>query len=258
MPFTLAHPAVALPLYTRWRRGFLAFAIGSVGPDIPYFLPGRMGDALPSSHTALGAITVGAPLALLALVLAVLLRSWIVEPLWGRLRSSVRNVLLYVRRTPAAWIAAVPAVIAGSEIHVAWDSFTHKTGWVVRRVPALSANISPVDHHPFELFRALQYGSSLVGLLILAVWCRRRLSEFPNASGRPPGWRPWALAALVLASLVGAIFVATRASARYASFHGIEFLAATTALSTFAALYLTLGASIAFAHTSAKGAHAGD
>jgi hypothetical protein len=34
MPFTLAHPAAVLPFHSKWRTGFLALMIGSLGPDI--------------------------------------------------------------------------------------------------------------------------------------------------------------------------------------------------------------------------------
>jgi hypothetical protein len=34
MPFTLAHPAAVLPFHSKWRTGFLALVIGSLGPDI--------------------------------------------------------------------------------------------------------------------------------------------------------------------------------------------------------------------------------
>ena len=62
---------------------------------------------------------------------------------------------------------AVPATVLGCEIQVLWDSFTHKTGWMVSHVPALRVNLSPVTEHPFELFRILPYGSSRIGLAFL-------------------------------------------------------------------------------------------
>ena len=132
MPFTLAHPAAVLPFFARWRAGFLALVVGSVGPDIPYFLPARIGESMPTSHTILGALTVGTPLSLALVVFQVAARDVLVAPLWGSLRLATLRALEAVRASPASWVQSVPAAAVGCEIHVLWDSFTHRNGWMPR------------------------------------------------------------------------------------------------------------------------------
>jgi hypothetical protein len=118
---------------------------------------------------------------------------------------------------------------------------------MVLHVPLLSANLSPIDEHPFELFRALQYASSLVGLMLIGYWCRRRLAELPAANRPPSGWKRWALLTVLFGSIGMACNAAYHAGSRYSSFHGIEYIAATSALSSFVTLYLLLGAAITIA-----------
>jgi Domain of unknown function (DUF4184) len=75
MPLTFAHPAVALPLRKllgRW--GFLpALAIGSMAPDVPYFVPlgidRHLGHSIPALllGTFFGMRSIGTKLGVIAL-----------------------------------------------------------------------------------------------------------------------------------------------------------------------------------------------
>jgi hypothetical protein len=239
MPFTLAHPAVVLPLHARWRAGFWGLVAGSLGPDIPYFLPSRIGEALPKTHTVLGAATVAAPLALLLLVVVVAGRRVLVAPLWGAFRSSVEATLGGILRQPSAWLHLIPAAIIGAEIHLLWDSFTHKEGWMVLHLPALVHDVSPVAGHPLKLFRALQYVSSVLGMVAILAWCRARLTRDtggPAGAAGPAGWRPWALGSLAVIALTAAGGAVLTPSP-----HTVQYVAATTAVGTFSVLYVLLG-----------------
>lgn len=242
MPFTLAHPAAVLPFHSRWRTGFLALVIGSLGPDVQYYLPARVGNSLPNSHTAFGAIEVGVPMSLLLLTLAVTCRRAIVAPMWGATRRTVERTLDRLWQTPMAWLHAVPATAVGCEIHVLWDSFTHKTGWPVRHFHVLSQNLSPFAEYPLELFRILQYGSSIIGMVLFALWCYRRVHAVGNVRVVTAGWRPWAWLSLLAISGAAAWYEARHVGSGRASLHGFVYVAVTVALGVFATLYVVLGA----------------
>lgn len=53
-----------------------------------------------------------------------------------------------------------------------WDAFTHNDGWVVERVPAFLRTVTwlPGD---LAAYRWAQYGSSVIGVVMLAWWIVR-------------------------------------------------------------------------------------
>lgn len=243
MPFTLAHPAVVLPLHSKCPTAFLALVVGSIAPDIPYFFAGHTGDRLPNGHTLLGSIVVSIPLGIALLVALIACRVVVVAPMWGRPRALVREALDRVRYSHAAWAQAVPAVAIGVWLHILWDSFTHRDLWFVTHFPSLSADVSPIAGHPIELFRALYYLSSFVGVAATVWWCLRGVQRSAIAeAGDRPGWRPWALVGAIAVSCVWAWTAARAAGPRYGSFHGRTYIALTSALASYAVLYAALGA----------------
>jgi hypothetical protein len=243
VPFTLAHPAVVLPLHSKWRTAFLALVVGSIAPDIPYFFPGHTGDRFPNGHTLLGSIVVSTPLGITLLVALVVCRVVVVAPMWGRPRVIVREALERLRHSRAAWVQAVPAICIGVWLHLLWDSFTHRDLWFVTHFPSLSADVSPVAGYSIELFRALYYLSSIVGFAATVWWCLRRVQRSAIVEvGDRPGWRLWALVGAIAVSCVWALAVARAAGPRYSSFHGTTYIALTSALACYAVLYVALGA----------------
>ena len=249
MPFTLAHPAAVLPLHGHWRHGLLPLAIGSVAPDIPYFLPHRVALALPSGHTLWGALTISAPLAALLLLIVVLLREPLTAPLWGRHRVLAVRAIDGFRGDPWNWVAAVPAVVFGIVLHILWDSFTHRNGWIVAHVAEFEANVSPLRRFPLELFRALQYLSSVGGLAVIAVWYRRRLGSVAAPAPASPteshSARRLALALVAAAAIASGGLAALRAAPRYGSFHGTTYLTTTAAISAAVMTYVIVGCVLA-------------
>jgi len=264
VPFTLAHPAVVLPLHAKWRSGFLALVVGSFGPDIQYFLPARIGDSLPNSHTPLLALLIGTPMAFAVWIFLVVCRRIVVAPLWGKLRIAVENALRYAH-SRAAWLQAIPAIMIGCEIHLVWDSFTHKNGWMALHVPVLLLDVSPLAGYPLQLCKALQYLSSIAGMIVLYIWSNRRLRYAAQQVGAnsgerdisvptvPPAWRPWSLVALAAASALAAWHAARSAPRLVPPSHGWEYIVSTSAVGTFVVLYTALGAStVAFMHARAR------
>src|SRR5690606_31516912 len=112
-----------------------------------------------------------------ALVLLVVWRSVLrpalreLSPLWLAARlpadwdagfiSSLRSLF----GSPRGVIMVLLSLIVGIVTHVVWDLFTHEGRWGSELVPALDQLWGPL--HGYRWF---QHGSSLLGLIVLAVW----------------------------------------------------------------------------------------
>lgn len=248
MPFTLAHPAAALPFRRFWKDGFFALAIGTLGPDIPYFMPGRYLRISPNLHNSSGAILYGAPIAFALLCVLVLLRPVLVEPLWGKHRVFVNAGLSRFERVPRLWLHAVPAVVVGSAIHYVCDSFTHRYGWFVDRLPVLQTILGEIGGRPLTMYVLLQYLSSVAGLWLLLWWYRRQLRAISITPALPArSWRPWVIGAICMVCLLLGINAEQHAPPRFDTPHGITFITLTTAMRAFAVLYVVLGAALLIA-----------
>jgi len=192
MPFTLAHPAAALPL--RGRLGRLgstpALAVGAVIPDLPYFLPLGLSGA--QSHSVAGLLWFCLPAGLVA---------------WAAYRVVVRPFAVVLAPAaiaarfglggPLAWSwaglrGAAVSVVVGASTHVAWDSFTHSTGSAVLAVAALRRPVHLFPGYTPFAFTLLQHGSTLLGLGILGywgiLWFRRTKPAQNGDARRLPTW----------------------------------------------------------------------
>ena len=58
----------------------------------------------------------------------------------------------------------------GAFSHIAWDSFTHEHGWAVAQIPSLATPLMSFRGHDLRIFKVLQYGSTAIGLALLAYW----------------------------------------------------------------------------------------
>ena len=81
-----------------------------------------------------------------------------------------------------AWISTL--IFLGAVTHVVWDGFTHEEGWAPRDYPQLKAVLITVAGHEVHCFGLLQYGSSLLGLGLLAWWSWQWYRR------SPAGWAP--------------------------------------------------------------------
>ena len=132
MPLTfLSHQAVVLPLKLRAPRWFsgTALVLGSMAPDVEYFIRGMPSGELPS-HTWLGQITLCLPT---TLVLYWLVTRIIAEPLAAHLPNGgefrLRDYAL-LRDQPSTlrhWGLVAVAAVIGSVSHVVLDRATG--GW---------------------------------------------------------------------------------------------------------------------------------
>lgn len=169
MPFTLAHPAAVLPLKRLRALDCLPLIVGSVIPDIGYYFPRYIRLQLPDGHSFVGSFTFCLPVALGLLALLVALQIPILEPLPIGHRQFVASLIERFKSRKHYLIGAVPSILIGVWSHLIWDSFTHRNGWAVQRLGLLRATLQLPLNGSMEIFRALQYISSVVGLSVIAV-----------------------------------------------------------------------------------------
>jgi hypothetical protein len=244
MPFTLSHPAAVLPLLRPLARyGVLsALVVGSVAPDLPYYLGVR--GARPYTHTLAGILWFSIPVGWLAyLGFQLLLRRPAVFLLPEPLRA---------RLDPRPHIAAVgPVTLSlalGALTHVAWDTLTHRSRALARAFPFLREDPLTLWGHPIWSYRVLQGGSTLLGGVVLAVallhWFRRTPPLSPDSPGLRRVRTPARAVALLAPALLGCV-VATRSAPPlhdFVSFAWFMAYVAVAGLSTFVVVLALLGA----------------
>jgi hypothetical protein len=178
MPFTVSHIAAVLPGHRPLTRArvFTAAVIGSMVPDFGLLVPGFM--ARWETHGIAALLTFCLPVGLAAYWLTLLL----IRPAMLEVVPNGAYLRLRAAYPPAsigrigAWLRAAAALLLGAITHLIWDAFTHENARGVRMFPLLTDYGPEMAGHPLHLYRWLQYGSSLVGLAVIAaaliVWLR--------------------------------------------------------------------------------------
>jgi hypothetical protein len=170
MPFPLAHPAAVLPLKRfcpKWLS-LPALIAGSIAPDIAYAVGSHRFESF--CHGFPGSVAFGLPMGLL------MLAGWniaLVE--WSKTKDTRPGARLEYWtakcRSPRSRLRiallAVLSVLIGTWTHIAWDSFTNKSGWVVMQVPALQYSFATVFGHQARVCHILWYASSFLGVSLL-------------------------------------------------------------------------------------------
>jgi len=223
VPFTPSHAVVAIP-FARTRMVPAAVAVGAMTPDLPIFVPGMIPGYGATHDLAWVPVTT-----VLAFVLLLVWRS--------ALRPAVRELAprAIAARLPSDWdVAAVDAarrtvagglgavgglalsLALGVVSHIAWDLFTHEGRTGTRLFPLLDAQWGP-----FTGVKWLQHGSSLFGLVVLAVWGVLWLSRRTSV----PVVRLWPGAVRVVwwVSLPAALVLSAMIAAVVAGGFGPEF-----------------------------------
>ena len=243
MPFTFAHPAAILPLRRSRFLQTVPLIIGSLVPDVPYFFPARIGRTwFPDTHTLYGSFSMCLPLGMALLMLTLLLREPLTVLLGARARWICLRSIERFNARPLRWPIALLSVLLGSWTHIAWDSFTHQTGWTATRVAALSAPVSLFGWDT-AVSHLLQYVSSVFGLVVLAIWFRRLLVRVPvtvaEDQSRPPA--SWRL--LVMIAFVSLLIGVSKAYLVWnsGSYYHLGYLLLTRTIGCFAVLYLAAG-----------------
>jgi hypothetical protein len=183
MPFTLAHPALVVPLA---RRGLplSALVIGAISPDIAYLYPWRVSwlsqakDLGRLSHSWLGLLWFCLPIGLMIWVVfhaVVKVPSLTLVPRKWRARLA-RLAFEFTWPRGTGWGAVLLALGLGAASHLAWDLVTHDGAYEIARTLGWSRGRVLV-------FALLQGGSTLVGLGYLALACFRWQSQALESSG---------------------------------------------------------------------------
>ncbi len=208
MPFTVSHAAAVLP-FRKLNLIWSAFIVGSMAPDFPYVVGTT--EYRDIGHHFPGILTFTIPVAVVALWL---FHNVIKQPILGMLPAPMQLRLrgqLHEFRFGGVsrFLAILGSIVLGIATHVIWDSFTHSYTWAWYHVHWLRGwtvipFIGPMPRHS-----ALQYVSSLFGLLALAVWVwfwyRRSPVPPENLHLHPKSRFTLAVAIFVVSGMVGLV-----------------------------------------------------
>lgn len=230
MPFTPTHVVAIVPIAAigRGRLPFSALAIGSMIPDLPLFWP--WGLAYSTTHSAQGIFTACLPTGLMGFLLFQFvmkrpLAALLPDSIWRRC-SSIVNLAPSIDPKALGWASL--AVVLGAVTHVVWDAFTHQGRWGTVLFPWLNETVLVIGGIDIAGYRALQHGSSLLGLpalaMILAIWLTRQPSVPVDGAPSTLSGRFRTAAALVVLIppiMVGALAWQEGGSTGFRLFHSI-------------------------------------
>jgi hypothetical protein len=254
MPFTVSHAAAVLPLRARWLSSS-ALVIGATAPDLPLFVP--LPFSTHETHT-LVAMLVGNTL--VGLALFVLWHGFIARPTDWFAPSELRRRLAPhqqpgLRRrlaTPGQWAGVVASLYVGGLTHQFLDLFTHPGTVLTDRYTVFHAEAAGVP-----LYFLLQVVSSVIGLVLLAVWAT---GWYRTAETYPLQRQPSALGKVAARMTVGAAPV-VGAWLAAAAVSGAGGDAATLLFEVSVAVVAAAGAAVlllsATWHAGVRGAQAG-
>lgn len=196
MPFTLSHAAAALPFrrYCPQRLDMLALILGTIAPDLAYYW--RDFNLAAKAHTFGGSLVICLPLGLAVFYLIRAFSKEISRIFTSPFREPFENL----RTAPSKPISIIASILLGAWTHVIWDSFTHRNGSVVTRIPWMSEDIFSLAGTGADMalgiglargieipvYSLLQHLSSVFGLTVLAVaayrYCRQKRSSDQSQS----------------------------------------------------------------------------
>ncbi len=161
MPFTPAHAAAAAPLYllSGRRLSVAALIVGTLSPDFEYFIHQEASRPW-RGHSLPGLIYFCLPTGLLVLAIF----RWVQPGLAALLPPKAGWVAIPSSSGPRP---TVFALLLGALSHVAWDAFTHRDGWATLTWPDLFLQVFFLK---LPLYKTLQYGFGLGGLLFCGAW----------------------------------------------------------------------------------------
>ena len=187
MPFTPSHAVVALP-FLRTPLIPAAIAVGAMAPDLPLFVRAVVPSYARTHDFVWLPLTVLVALTLLLLWRLVfrpatreLTPSWLADRLpieWNAGAALALRETFAISGSPrrASWRGILLLVVSlafGVATHILWDLFTHEGRVGTELLPVLNEFWGPLTGYKW-----LQHGSSVIGMLILAVfgamWLRHR------------------------------------------------------------------------------------
>jgi len=170
MPFTLSHAAAALP-FRKFKPVWPALVIGTFAPDLQYFI--WISEEDRSGHHYPDVLIFTLPLALLVLwAFECIVKGPVIELLPSGLQRRMQDKIAPLsfwgwRRFSAIvfWIAV------GIATHLVWDQFTHGHSRLAAYWSLLRMKVPLTFPHPMLLAGVLQDASTILGLLVLLLWC---------------------------------------------------------------------------------------
>lgn len=170
MPYPFAHVAAAVPLRVMLgKRGVpSALAIGSIVPDLWYFVPFVERE---EAHSLAGLLWFCLPASLfLYLAFHLLLKQPLLEIIPGCIASRL-STWTCPALPPAPRHAVLISFVAGALVHLAWDAMTHPT------FPLLEHQVFAAGGHAVYAHQVLQHSSTLLGTVFMAWWAWTKLYE---------------------------------------------------------------------------------
>jgi hypothetical protein len=169
MPFTLSHPAAAIP-FLRTRLDPSALVIGCMAPDFDYFLHFAPGWGF--GHTLAGVFLFDLPAAFIVLWL---FHVYAKDPLYTWLPASVRRrIQLGTAALPVRnmgqFALVLMSILIGVATHILWDSFTHPNFWPYQHWQFLHRTVELPVYGTMGYLRVIQHGSTLFGAAVLLLW----------------------------------------------------------------------------------------
>jgi hypothetical protein len=201
VPFTISHAAAVLPLRRlgRVELPLTALMIGSMAPDFGYFFSHEASRALTHSFAGLFTFSLPAGLAVWVFYVAVLEKATIslLTDRWHTRFAHTDAITL------SLLLRASLAIVLGAFTHLLWDAVTHRATFATEVFPFLLGATPgfawlPVHH----LLHGL---SSIVGLVVLAVWARNLHRQPARSLMRPFAISERARAAAIWVLFAGAI-----------------------------------------------------
>lgn len=186
-----------------------ALAIGSIVPDLWYFVPLASRE---ESHGLAGMFWFCLPVGVVAYALFHLVLKHPLIALLPRALSCRLGSFTAPALPAVPWHAVLVSLLAGALTHIVWDALTHSNDHVV--------------HGP----NWLQHASTAFGTVVLAWWLWRKLSRAP-ASSSPAVLSPLARACTV-AALAAAMAISAWTSLDIAQLAATDFDAARPLLKT--------------------------
>lgn len=207
MPFTLAHPIAAAPIWCCSKRklDLPGLLIGAMIPDLEYFIALQPTENI--GHTPWGIAVQGIPC---SIALIILIRYLLKRPLLSLL--PVHLAARFPRTNSDFWklshlLNLTLSIAIGAISHICWDGFTHTNGWFVNQNDLLLLKVATLP-----IYKWLQYSNGVLGFLALAVWLFYWLGQRTPYHGIPenpfPLWKWLALICIVLGAGVLAFIAA--------------------------------------------------
>ncbi len=174
MPFTLAHPAILLPLEKSKRFSLTALIAGSMVPDFEFFF--QMREVENIGHHWYGILFFDLPVAIVCcFVFHNRLKQLLIVNLPTAYRNKFINVIGFNWNAYAAAnkMKILLSLLIGIISHIVWDGFTHSDGFFVILIPVLSEQIK-IAGKQLPFYFLLQIFSSIAGMW-LVYWAIKKI-----------------------------------------------------------------------------------